>query len=98
MALSTQQQSYVILLRHPLEEKLCFCDHSFQLCDSKLPLTLPWGLNVVLCEDPILPLKAFGNSQVPLAAFESEDRKVGGPSSGLLTPGTKNVHSELGKM
>lgn len=41
-----------------------------------MPLTLPWGLKVLICEDSELSLKTFGNSQVPLAAFEAEYRKV----------------------
>lgn len=63
-------------LHHQPEENLCFCDHSFQLCGSKLPLTVPWGLNVLICGDSKLSLKAFGNSQAPLAAFETKYRKV----------------------
>lgn len=63
-------------LHHQPEENLCFWDHFFQLCGSKLPLTLPWGLNVLICGESDLSLKTFGNSQVPPGCFETEYRRA----------------------
>lgn len=83
-------------LHHQPEENLCFWDHFFQLCGSKLPLTLPWGLNVLICGESDLSLKAFGNSQVPLAALRLSIEE----QSQFRAPDclTKNFYSQLVKV